>query len=298
MLEDTFMSFGDGIPRKHCFSVTDFHDFERCSFCFFVTHHLDKKYELAEGSKALALGSLLDETIKLFHSAKLYGQPPESLVGVVMGAKRHIKEKVDKQSFSSSKTPGKPSFYTAVLPFLDEQLTQKAIDIFQNYYQSLNQKIKPSLGPVGFCERLIPGSKGDLMYKLWGGPDAYEIGEDGVIEIVDYKSREDVQKGKEGMDMDLMPKMYTLLCSKFLMDRGYKKARFIVRFWQDPKEEGFYEEFDLEKVQVFDEYFRQLIEKILATTELNFCEKPYCKGCFSPKREEFLADLKREIGVN
>src|SRR5438067_1421256 len=95
------MPYNDGIPTTHSFSLTDFHEFERCSFSFFVKHHLGKKYELAEGSKALALGSLLDGAIKKFHQSKAYGQPPEYISNLVKAACNEILEKVEKQKGSS-----------------------------------------------------------------------------------------------------------------------------------------------------------------------------------------------------
>lgn len=273
------MPFNDGIDRKFCFSLTDFHDFGRCSFRFFVFHHLNKKYELSEGNENMALGSLLDQTIKLFHSSKSYGQHPGYLSNLTQAACNLMKEKVAKQS--------SPSFYSAIIPFLTPELVQKASEIFKNYYIALDRKIKKSLGEVGFCEWVIKDK-----FKLWGGPDALELGEDGLPEVVDYKYREDRENGKDNLDMDLMPKIYVLLCTKKLLDLGFKKARFVVRFWLDPKDSSFSEVFDLEKIHQFEEIFKQKIEKILKTSEVNFCEKSFCRACQSPKRKDFLRELE------
>lgn len=277
------MPWNDGIDRKFCFSITDFHEFEACPFRFFVYHHLGKKYELSEGSESLALGCLLDQTIKIFHSSRSYGCSPDYIENLIKAAYLHIKEKVAKQS--------SVSFYSGIEPFLTPELCAKATEIFKNYYLALDKKIKPSLGEVGFCEWIIKGEDGE-RFKLWGGPDAIELGDDGVAEIVDYKSRENIEAGKAGMDMDLMPKIYILLCLKKLEEKGYKKARFIVRFWQDPKEDGFFEDFDLSLVTQFEDIFEQKISKILATSNLIFCDKAYCKACSSEKRGEYLRELE------
>lgn len=278
------MPFNDGIPKVNCYSLTDFHNFEYCPFKFYITHHLDRKYELDEGSEQMALGTLLDESIKLFHKTNAYGQPPEYLPNLIAAAKRVIKEKVASQN-------GKLTFYSAMLPFLTDELAEKANKIFKDYYLGRDKKINRSIGPVGFCEWVIKGE--DSQYKLWGGPDAYEIGDDGMIEVVDYKSREDIERGKGGMDMDLMPKIYMLLTTNFLVSRGYDKARFRVRFWQDPKDESFYEEFELSVMNGAEFLFKQRIDRILNNKELKFCEKHFCKACQSKKREEYLIELQK-----
>lgn len=280
------MPWGDKIDKKYCFSLTDFHEFSQCQFRFFVKHHLEKKYELEEGNFNLALGNLLDQAIKRFHDSGAYGKPTEYLPNIVMAAFKFIEEKV-------ASTGSKPSFYSSMKPFMDSRLVDRANQIFQDYYQAVRARIKKSLGPVRFCERVINTPNG--VYKLWGAPDAYEQGEDGAPEIVDYKSREDVERGKEGMDMDLMPKIYTLLASQDLLKKGYKKARFRVRFWQDPLDESFYEEFDLTTVANLEELFKQKIGDILATREIQFCERPFCKACRSDKREEYLRELRKII---
>ncbi|MBI2011337.1 PD-(D/E)XK nuclease family protein [Candidatus Daviesbacteria bacterium] len=278
------MPFNDGIDRKFCFSLTDFREFEYCPFRFFVLHHfgLGKKYELAEGNFNMALGSLLDETIKLFHQTNSYNQPPEYVANLI---KASLNKMLDKVAKSSS-----PTFYSAIKYFLDDNLCKKASEIFIEYYNALNGHIKKSIEPVGFCEWIIEGEDG--KWKLWGGPDAIEMGDDGIPEICDYKYREDVEKGKENLDMDLMPKLYTLLCCKRLIDLGYKKARFIVRLWLEPKNNDLYEEFDLDKVFQFEEIFKQKIAKIISTTKLSFCNKSFCKICNSNKKGEFLRELE------
>lgn len=286
------MPFGDGIDRKHSFSLTDFHDFEDCSFRFFVYHHLGlgKKYELAEGSFQMALGSLLDETIKLFHKSKSYGQPPAYITNLIQASSNKMIEKVATQS--------SPSFYSAIKPFLNDELYKKATEVFINYYKSLDYKIKEQVVEPGFCEWIIedkdPSSQDSSgqAFKLWGGPDAIEKGEDGLPEVCDYKSRENVEKGKEWMDMDLMPKMYVLLCCKKLLDAGFKKARFVVRFWQDPLDISFSEEFDLETASDYEKIFKAKIKNILENSSLTFCEKPFCKACQSEKRSMFIKELE------
>ncbi|MBI3485432.1 PD-(D/E)XK nuclease family protein [Candidatus Daviesbacteria bacterium] len=122
------MPFGDGIAKINSYSLTDFHDFENCSFRFFIRHHLDKKYEIEEGNESMALGSLLDQTIKKFHKSKAYGQSPEYLVNLVRAAMNGMKE-------DEARKP-KPSFYSNTIPFLTESLVQKAIKIFKNFYET------------------------------------------------------------------------------------------------------------------------------------------------------------------
>ncbi len=297
------MPFNDGIDRKFCFSLTDFHDFDYCLFRFFVFHHLNKKYELAEGNENMALGSLLDQTIKIFHQSKAYGQPPEYLENLVKAALKLMKERVARQSA--------PSFYSSIMPFLTEELVTKAAQIFKNYYSTLDGKIRQSLGEVGFCEWIIKTDDPSTLqhvqgrpeqgrrttgsgqvWKLWGGPDALEMGEDGIPEIVDYKFRENTEQGKTSLDMDLMPKLYTLLCANKLLDMGYKKARFVVRFWQEPLRNDFYEEFDLEEVKQYEELFKQKIATILQTKQVSFCEMPFCKACQAKNRKEYLKELE------
>ena len=301
------MPYGDGIPLTHCFSLTDFHEYKSCPFRFFVKHHLGKKYELDEASEQMALGTLLDESIKLFHQSKAYGQPSDYLQNLVKAARAKILAKLSRQRT--------PSFYSSIAEFLTDGLCEKATEVFRNYYIGVGQKIKPSLGPVGFCEWVIKGGEDvggrALTYKVWGGPDALELGDDGLPEVVDYKSREalafgpsqdhksrealakDAQRAKNNLDMELMPKMYTLLCAEKLLKLGYRRARFVVRFWQDPKEAGFFEEFDLGMIKNFEVELKRLIEGILNTTEIKFCEKSYCKACSGVQRDQYILELQK-----
>src|SRR5205807_918395 len=152
--------------------------------------------------------------------------------------------------------------------------------------------IHKTLGEVGFCEYPI-AMEGD-NFKLWGGPDCLEIGEDGMPEIVDYKSRQNLENGKAYMDMDMMPKMYVLLLSKKLLERGYTTARFVVRFWQDPLEESFYEEFNIAAMSAEEFLFQQKIEKIQRVTEFKPCGKKFCAACNSDKKDDFLEELERQ----
>lgn len=278
------MPWGDGIPKINSYSLTDFHDFDFCQFKFYVKHHLDKKYEIEEGNQHLALGSLLDQSIKKFHKAKAYGQPVEYLENILRAAANFMREQVAQK--------GPKSFFGASVPFLNEELIKKGIDIFKNYYQKKDGRIRKSLGEVGFCEWIIESDDG-IRFKLWGGPDAYEMGDDGVPEVVDYKSRQDIENGKNNIDMDLMPKIYILLASKFLTDIGFKKARFVVRIWQKPEDESMYEEFNLKSLDKDELLFRQKIEKILANDEIKFCEREFCRACQSEKRNEFLLELQK-----
>lgn len=278
------MPWNDGISKTNSYSLTDFHDFDYCPFRFFVYHHLGKKYELSDSNPSLALGSLLDESIKLFHKSKAYGCEADYLGNIVEAALNFIKEKVSKG--------GENSFHGKHIPYLSEQTVKEAIKIFQDYYTVRDKKINRSLGEVGFCEWIIKTEDGNV-FKLWGGPDALEEGDDGIPEVVDYKSRADLKKGKEGLDMDLMPKIYTLLVSKKLLDKGYSKTRFRVRIWQDPLDETFFEEFDLMTIENVQVLFKQKIDRILATQDLRFCEKDFCRACTSEKRNEFLLELQK-----
>lgn len=281
------MPYGDGIAKINSYSLTDFHDFDFCPFRFFVKHHLDKKYEIEEGNRPMALGSLLDQTIKLFHKSKAYSQPSDYLGYLVQAAAKLIKERVAKQ-------PG-PSFYASIVEFLDDKLIQKATEVFRDFYQKRGRKINQSLGEVGFCEWIIapvPSGTGQV-YKLWGGPDALELGDDGMPEVVDYKSRDDVEAGINGLDMDLMPKVYTLLVTSKLTKLGYDKARFRVRIWQDPLNEDLYEEFDLGMMEETVFLIKQKIDRIVNIQEIKFCEKNFCRACNSDKRQQYLQELAK-----
>ena len=274
----------DNIPKVNCYSLTDFHTFDYCPFRFYVAHHLDKKYEMEEGNYNMALGTLLDGAIKKFHQAKAYGQPASYLINILRASLNEIKD-------TAAKSAGKPSYYSAVLKFIDEDMVQKANDIFIKYYQGRGERINRSLGEVRFSQFVFNMPQG--QYKIWGWPDTYEMGDDGVPEIIDYKYREDPERGKQNMDMDLMPKVYALLSSDFLRNNGYEKARFRVRFWTDPEEDSFYEDFDLESLSGIDFLFKQKIEQIINNKEVRFCEKPFCSACNSPKREEYLREVQK-----
>lgn len=281
------MSYNDGISRINSYSLSDFNEFDSCNFRFFVKHHLGKKYEIDEGNEQMALGNLLDQSIKLFHKSKSYGQPKEYLINLVRGAANLMKNQVAQK--------GPQSFFGTSVPFLDSELIKKATDIFAGFYQGRGGKINQSLGDVGFCEWVIEDESG--KFKLWGGPDTFEMGEDGIPEVVDYKSRQNIEKGKEQIDMDLMPKIYMLLSAKKLRELGFNKARFKVRFWQDPEDESFFEDFDLTKVGEFQPIFLDRIERINATSEVRFCERAFCKACQSDKREEYEQQLQK-LGLN
>jgi hypothetical protein len=281
------MPYNDGILKLNSYSLTDFHDFDDCSFRFFVRHHLDKKYEIDEGNRASALGNLLDQSIKKFHKHRYYGAHPDELVGLVKSASQDMKAQVQ-----IARERGKNHFYAATIPFLTEDVVLEAIKIFQDYYKGRGLKINQAIDEVGFCEWVFP-VEGE-NFKLWGGPDCLEMGDDGLPEVVDYKSRQNLEKGKTYMDMDLMPKIYTLLCSKKLLDKGFKKARFIIRFWQDPKDENFYEEFNLDSMSGSEFLFQQKVKRIISTKEVHFCERDFCKACKSEKREDFLSSLESQ----
>lgn len=124
-----------------------------------------------------------------------------------------------------------------------------------------------------------------------------EEGRDGIPEIVDYKSRQDVARGKEYMDMDLMPKMYTLLVADWLKSKGYKRARFMVKFWQDPKDESFAQEFDLEKLTDHEEVFKEKIQKVLKTIEAEFCITEFCDACNYQEKNNFAQELIDKFGI-
>jgi hypothetical protein len=277
------------VSKINSYSLTDFHDFEDCLFRFFVRHHLDKKYEIAKGSPQLSLGVLLDKSIKNIHKYKAYDKPVDRLIKSVRFSAKEIFE-------AEAKNPRKPNFDTQTVKFLNEDIIQAAESILGNYLEGIKGKVKPSLGEVGFCKRYVKID--DKYYILWGGPDTLEEGEDGIPEIVDYKSRQDIARGKENMDMDLMPKLYTLLVAEWLAGRGYKKARFCVRFWQDPKEDGFYKEFDLEKLEEHEEVFKGRIKKILKTIEASFCVTKFCDACNYDPRDSFINDLKNKFGIS
>lgn len=277
----------DSIPRTHSFSLGDFHDYDFCVFRFFVNHHLQKKYELAEGNVNQAIGSLLDLTIKKLHQTKSYNQPLEYLLNLVEAARTDMKNDVAQR--------GKNSFYGAQLPYLTDEVVSFTKQIFKDYHKAIGGKHKP-LVPTYTMRKLRPFWKYVIQtapqpVQIWGGPDAIELGSDGVPEIIDYKYRENISDQAK-MDMDLMPKVYTLLCARELQELGYSKARFKVKFWLQPKEESFYEEFDLSSVRSFEEFFKDKIDRILRTSELSFCERDFCKVCKSPQRNQWISQIQ------
>ena len=272
----------DRLDRIYCFSLGDFHTFEKCHFDFLVKHHLQKKYEIAEGSKNLAIGTLLDLAIKKLHLSKAYSQPIDYLVTALFkAAENDVREQAQRE--------GPQSFYGATVEFLTPEVINRAQNIFKNYYLQRNGKINKAILSKRFWECLIEGER---ALKIWGGPDTLELGDDGIPEIVDYKYFEDPQKGKNGLDMDIMPKLYTLLCAPELLKSGYKKARFRVRSWTDPTDESLFEEFDLEITANLKDFFRMKIEKILSITELKFCQRPYCRSCNHEQKENWIEELK------
>lgn len=277
----------DDIPRTHSFSLGDFHDFDFCVFRFFVNHHLQKKYELAEGNTNQAIGSLLDLSIKKLHQTKAYFQPIDYLVNLIKAAEVDIREDV--------KIRGTNSFYGALLPFLTPEIISQTKEIFKNYHQAISGKYKQQVA-TETLKKIRPFWKYVIRtdhqsVQLWGGPDAIEQGEDSIPEIIDYKYREK-EKDQGKIDMDLMPKVYTLLCAKELQALGYKKARFKVKFWSDPKNETFYEEFDLAIIPNLEIFFKDKIERILNTQTLTFCEKDFCRVCKHSQREEWIKELQ------
>ncbi len=277
------MSWNDGISKIRSFSLTDIHDYDSCVFRFLVRHHLEKKQEIDDSNSKMALGTILDESIKLYHLSTVTTDP-EYLSFLVRGAVRHIRESVSAK--------GDKSFYFKHAQFISEELIDQAIAIFKNYFAALDGKIKKSLGRVGFCEYIMDSPTGKI--KLWGGPDTFEMGDDGMPEVVDYKYHEDPDKGAARLDMNLMPKIYMLLTSKFLKEKGFKRARFIVRQWTNPQNDGLFEEFDLETIDEIGDLIRQRIEGILANKTVQFCEKSWCRACQSAKRKEYIQQLSEK----
>lgn len=287
------MPFGDNIPRTHCFSLGDFHDFDRCVFKFFINHHLGKKYELAEGSQNQVIGTLLDLAIKKLHQTKAYNQPAGYLQYFLKAAELEMREDVIKR--------GKLSFYGAQIPFLTSETVSLAQSVFLSYHQGLKGQIKqmvqtPTSKKVKpFWEVVLNGQS---PLKLWGAPDAIEMGEDGVPEVVDYKYFEDKERGEGNLDMDLMPKLYILFCASELQALGFTKARFVVRLWQDPGNNTYYEEFDLNSTLSLTAFFQDKAERILRTQELSFCGKEYCKVCKHPEKEGWIKQIENHGWIN
>ncbi|MDO8498522.1 MAG: PD-(D/E)XK nuclease family protein [bacterium] len=279
----------DSIPRTHCFSLGDFHDFDRCVFRFFVNHHLGKKYELAEGSTNKVVGTLLDLALKKIHQTHAYGQPVEYLQNYLKAAELEIREDVLKR--------GKLSFYGAQLPYLTPEVVEKAKEIFSSYHQGIKGRFKKMV-TTPTTKRIKPFwevvLEGQTPLKMWGAPDAIEMGEDGIPEVVDYKYFEDQEKGESNLDMDLMPKLYTLFCAAELQALGFSKARFVVRLWQNPGNDAYYEEFDLSRMPSLTDFFKDKMERILRTEELGFCNKEYCKVCQHKEKENWIKELKKQ----
>lgn len=230
----------------------------------------------------MALGVLLDKTIKNIHKRPAYDYPLKRLLKGVRFSAEEIKEE--------EKSKPRPNFNTATVEFLTEEVILAAEQVLQNYHGQIEGKFKRKITDIGFYQKVIEidGEK----YKLWGGPDTLEMGQDGIPEVIDYKSRQDIAKGKMNMDMDLMPKLYTLLLAEDLLKRGYKKAKFRVVFWQDPKDESFTRDFDLENLSEVEELFRQKIRQILTNKEITFCMMPFCEACNSEKSDDFVAELE------
>jgi len=183
------------------------------------------------------------------------------------------------------------------LDFLTPEVAEKAKAVFKNYHQGISgqyrkmvstpttRKLKP------FWEYVVAGQE---LLKIWGGPDSIEMGSDSLPEVVDYKY---LQKGDEStayLDMDLMPKVYTLLSAKELSDLGYQKIRFAVRLWHNPGNDSYYEEFDVSSMKNLEDFFKDKMERILRTGELSFCERDYCKACKSDKRREWIKELQKQ----
>ena len=278
----------DNVPRLNSFSLGDFHNSEKCFFDFLVKHHLQKRYEIEDGNKNLTIGSVLDLVMKIIHRSKAYDQPLDYiLTAIFSAAEREIRTSVEKK--------GPQSFYGATAKFLNEENINIAKEVFKNYYLKRGGKINKSIVGEKFWDLLLEGEE---VLKLWGGPDSLEIGTDGVPEVVDYKYFEDVEKGKNYLDMDTMPKLYILLCASELQKLGYEKARFRVRSWSDPLDESLYEEFDLETVANLKDFFKYKIQQIMSIKEINFCEKEYCKSCKSDQREIWIKELRTQFNFS
>lgn len=276
------------ITKLNSYSLTDFHDFDECLFRFFVRHHLDRKYEIATGSPKMALGVVLDQAIKNIHKYRAYNHPLDRILKVVRFSAQKIKEK-------EADNPRKPNFDSAVVPYLTEDVLIAAEQILKNYYEQINGKFQKSLMEVDFCKRVI--NIDGVVFQLWGGPDTIELGSNGEIEIIDYKSRTDISRGKQNMDMNLMPRMYTLLVADKLLAKGYDKAKFVVKFWQDPLETNFVQNFDLNNLSEHEDLFKERIRKILTTRQVTFCGGKICDACNSDKSSLFTQEL-RDLGFD
>src|SRR5476651_171027 len=125
------------IPRDHCFALSDFKEFNNCTFSFFVKHNLGKKYEIAEGNENQVIGSLLDLTIKKLHQVKSYGQPVENLYLLIKASEIEMRESVMRN--------GPLSFYGPQIPFLKPETIQKTKDIFKQYYLGIEGRVRHSI---------------------------------------------------------------------------------------------------------------------------------------------------------
>lgn len=284
----------DEPPKLRSFSLGDFNDFERCAFSFFVKHHLEKKYELAEGNENQAVGSLLDLAIKKYHNLKQEQQSETILPALIRAAATQIKDEVE-----YNRSLGKEfSFYTSQMPYLSGDVIEKATQVLEKYYQGIGGKVKKAihknkLKPF-WKYRYIGGE--DLLasrqdFLLWGGGDAIELGDDGVAEVVDYKYYDNDSKSKEYLDLDQISKLYVLLASEELMSQGFRKARFIIRLWGEPGDESLYEEFDLTQMSGVADYFAAKVRKILGATSLAFCNNQWCKVCNHKNRTSWIGEL-------
>lgn len=234
----------------------------------------------------MALGVLLDRAIKEIHRNRnkgSYSAPVDRLVNSV----KYAQELIIKEEKIANKHP---NFSTAVVEFFTEDVINTAEDILKKYLTDTKGSFRKAIADIEFCKKIIEIDK--EKYVLWGGPDTLEMGDDGLPEIIDYKSRQDIAKGKQNMDMDLMPKLYTLLLSEELLKLGYKKARFKVVFWQDPKDESFSEVFELEDLSKIEEIFKEKISKITANKEISFCMLPFCEACNNEKADEYVEMLE------
>src|SRR5258708_2145978 len=182
------MHNGDGIRKINCYSLSDFHDCEQCPFRFVIRHNLDRKYEIDESSGVIALGNLLDQSIKRFHKENVYGtKSSKRLIQLIKDAEAEMRYLVAEATYK-----GKHHFFEATIPFLNEEVVNQAIQIFTDYYVKRKGNIRKSLGEVGFCEypikidsgssesgMTIGGSRmtevSNNLFKLWGGPDCLEI---------------------------------------------------------------------------------------------------------------------------
>ena len=160
----------DYVPNTHGYSLSDFHDFDACIFKFLVKHELQKKYEIGKGSPQMALGVLLDKTIKVIHSFgnKSYSATPQRLKGAVRYSAKLIIEE-------EKNNPKKPNFNTATVEFLNEDIFIAAENALVNYLTQV-KKLKKSLGEVKFLQELLKStekrmSKALLLRSINSGVD-------------------------------------------------------------------------------------------------------------------------------